>query len=72
MKFLIRWPIPEVLACLMLGIIAGTVIHDPLTRILAAGGAGLTITTIGSYLRTRYDPTIRRWLTDSTPPDRLP
>ena len=70
MKLLACWPIPEALACLVLGIIAGGIIQDLPASILAAGGVGLTVAAVGSYLRQRYDPSVRRWLQDQ--PDSEP
>lgn len=75
MKILARWPMPEALVCIIVGIIAGAIIQDLPTSLLVAGGIVLTITTIGAYLRTRYDPSVHRCLQgqpDSEPQSHNP
>lgn len=73
MKLITCWPIPEAFVCLIIGSIAGGIIKDLPTSILTAVSVGLTIGIVGAYLRTRYDPSVRRWLQDrqdSEPQDR--
>lgn len=70
MKILVRWPIPEAIVCLIIGGIAGGIIKDLPASILTAVGVGLTIGVVGAYLRTQYDPSVRRWLQDQ--PDSEP
>lgn len=70
MKILVRWPIPEAIVCFIIGGIAGGIINDLPAGILTAVSVGLTIGIVGAYLRTRYDPSVRRWLQDQ--PDSEP
>ena len=64
MKLLACWPIPEVFTCLILAVVAGAIIQDRPTSIVAAVIIGLTVAAIGGYLRQRHDPAVRKYLRD--------
>lgn len=70
MKILAHWPIPEAIVCFIIGGVAGGIINNLPTAILTAVSVGFTIGVVGAYLRTRHDPSVRRWL--QSQPDHKP
>lgn len=55
MKMLISWPIPEAIACIVIGSIAGAAVNSWPATILVGAGVGLIIAAIGRHLRDKFD-----------------
>ena len=51
MKLLAKWPIPEVVAYLMAGVVASYFVNSWPTLILASAVAGFGITVVSAHLR---------------------